>query len=100
MAQYPVQLTVEYPEKLSRLHLLAKVFLGWIYVGIPHGIALWIYGIGVAVVQFIAFFVILFTGKYPRGMFDFTVGYYRWSTRVYAYMYFLRDEYPPFTGQE
>jgi hypothetical protein len=97
---YPLTLKVEFPEKLSRGTLLLKTFFGWLYVGIPHGIALWLYSIVVGIVQFIAFFAILFTGKFPKGLFDFTVGYMRWSNRVAAYMSFMRDEYPPFSGQE
>jgi hypothetical protein len=97
---YPVNFKVDYPEKLSRGMLLAKIFFGWIYVLIPHGFMLWLYGIAAGVVQFIAFWAILFTGKYPKGLFDFMVGYVRWSTRVSAYMLFMRDEYPPFSGQE
>ena len=97
---YPVNFKVDYPEKLSRGMLLAKIFFGWIYVGIPHGFMLWLYGIAAGVVQFIAFWAILFTGKYPKGLFDFMVGYVRWYTRVAAYMIFMRDEYPPFSGQE
>ena len=95
---YPTSLSIEYPEKLSRGLALLKFFLGWAYVGIPHGIVLWLYGIAVGVVTLIAFLIILFTGKYPKGMFDFVVGYYRWSWRVNAYVSFLRDEYPPFSG--
>ncbi len=95
---YPVNLDIEYPEKLSRGLLLLKVFFGWLYVGIPHGIILWLYGIAVAVIMFIAFWAILFTGKYPRGMYDFVVGYMRWSVRVETYMSLMRDEYPPFSG--
>ncbi len=97
---YPVTFKVDYPEKLSRGTLLLKVFFGWLYVGIPHGIALFFYGIGVGVVQFIAFWAILFTGKFPKGMFDFVVGYARWSNNLTAYMSFMRDEYPPFSGKE
>jgi hypothetical protein len=97
---YPVTFKVDYPEKLSRGTLLLKIFFGWLYVGIPHGIALGFYGIGVAAVQFIAFFAILFTGKFPKEMFDFTVGYMRWANNVAAYMTFKRDEYPPFSGKE
>lgn len=97
---YPVTYKVDYPEKLSRGWLLLKVFFGWAYVGIPHGIILLFYGIAVSVIEFIAFWAILFTGKYPKGMFDFSVEYYRWSTRVSAYMSFMRDEYPPFNGKE
>jgi hypothetical protein len=97
---YPAVLTAEYPERLSRGMLLLKVFFGWLYVGIPHGIMLFFYGIAVAVVTFIAFWVILFTGKFPRGMYEFAVGYSRWTWRVEAYMSLLRDEYPPFSGEE
>ncbi len=96
---YPVALTVDYPDRLSRGWLLLKVFFGWLYVGIPHGIMLAIYGIGVAIITFIAFWAILFTGKYPEGMFDFVAGFWRWITRVNAYMGLLRDEYPPFSGK-
>ena len=97
---YPVTLTVEYPERLSRGWVLMKVFFGWLYVGIPHIIILYFYGIAVGIVTFIAFFAILFTGKYPKGMYDFVVGYMRWSLRVNAYLGLLRDEYPPFSGSE
>ena len=100
MANYPVQLSIEYPERLSRGWLLLKVFFGWLYVGIPHGIVLWLYGIAVSIVIFIVFWAILFTGKFPKGMFDFVVGYYRWSWRVGTYLSLMRDEYPPFSGKE
>lgn len=96
----PVGITVPYPEKLSRGLVVLKGLFSWLYVGIPHGIVLGLYGIGVAVVTFIAFWVILFTGKYPKGMYDFVVGYIRWSIRVAAYTSLLRDEYPPFSGRE
>jgi len=100
MAAYPANVSIEYPESLSRLHLLAKVFLGWIYVGIPHGIVLWVYSIGVMIATCIAFFAILFTGEYPESLFKFNVGFIRWQTRVTAYMGLMRDEYPPFSGNE
>ena len=99
MARYPADVTIEYPEKLSRGLAVLKLLLGWAYVGIPHGVILWLYGIAVAVVIFISFWVILFTGKLPRGMFDFVLGYIRWDTRVTAYLSFMRDEYPPFTTE-
>ena len=96
---YPAELSIEYPENLSRGKLLLKVLLGWAYVGIPHGIMLVLYGIASSVVTFIAFWVILFTGKYPKGMYDFVGGDMRWSWRVGAYwLLSLRDEYPPFSG--
>lgn len=94
----PVTLEIIHPEKLSRGKLLLKILLGWAYVGIPHGILLAIYSIWVGVVTFIAFWIVLFTGKYPKGLFDSVVRLIRWQTRVTAYLYLLRDEYPPFTG--
>ncbi len=97
---HPVTLTVEYPERLSRGLVLLRAFFDWLYVGIPHGICLLLYGIAVGIVILIAFWAILFTGRYPRGMFDFVVGYMRWSNNVSAYLCFLRDEYPPFSGSE
>lgn len=95
----PVTVEIIHPEKLSKGKLLLKFLLGWAYVGIPHGIVLAIYGIWVSVVTFIAFWIILFTGRYPKGLFDSVVRYMRWSTRVTAYLYLLRDEYPPFSGE-
>ncbi len=97
---YPVTFDVDYPDRLSRGWVVLKVLFGWLYVGIPHGIILYFYGIAVAIVTFIAFFAILFTGKFPRGMYDFVVSYIRWSLNVSAYLGLLRDEYPPFSGRE
>jgi hypothetical protein len=100
MARYQVNVTVEYPETLSKGKVVLKGLLGWAYAGIPHGIVLWLYGMAVSIVTFIAFWIILFTGKYPRGLFDFVVGYLRWSMRLTAYLSLMRDEYPPFTIEE
>jgi hypothetical protein len=97
---HPVTLNVEYPERLSRGMLILKVLFGYFYVLIPHGFCLFFYGIAVSIVVFIAFWAILFTAKYPRGMFDFVVGYMRWGIRVATYYSnLLRDEYPPFSGK-
>jgi hypothetical protein len=100
MSNYPVKLTVEYPEKLSRGILLLRTFLGFFYVMLPHGICLGFYGFAAAFVYVIAWFAVLFTGKYPKGLFDFIVGYQRWNARLGAYMTFLTDAYPPFSGKE
>ena len=77
-----VAFSIERPERLSRGHMLLKFFLGWIYAGIPHGIILYFYGIVTFVIYFIAAASILFTGKYPRRLFDIVVGYHRWSARL------------------
>ncbi len=100
MARYPANFTIEYPEKLSRGWVVVKALLGWAYVGIPHGVVLYFYQIAVMVITFVAFWIVLFTGKYPKGLFDFVVGYIRWSNRVNTYLYLMCDEYPPFTTEE
>ena len=46
-----------------------------------------------------SFFAVLFTGRWPEGLRTFVVGYFRWTMRVYAYLYFLTDAYPPFNLQ-
>lgn len=84
---------VAYPERLSRL----LIFVKWLLV-IPHLIVLVFLGIAVGITSLIAWFAILFTGRYPRGMWEFGIGVYRWSANVTAYMSLMRDEYPPFSG--
>jgi hypothetical protein len=89
---YPVRLDVSYPEQLSRW----LIFVKWL-LAIPHFVVLYALALAAAVVQFIAFFAILFTARYPQGMFNFVVGVYRWQYNVSAYVSLLRDEYPPFS---
>ena len=90
-----VHLELPYPNaatELSRWLPLVKWFLA-----IPHIFVLIFLGLAVLVVTLIAWFAILFTGRYPRGMFDFVVNVLRWSFRVTAYALILTtDKYPPF----
>jgi len=79
--------------QLSRWLPLVKWFLA-----IPHYIILAILGIAVFFVVVIAWFAILFTGRYPRGLFTFVEGYMRWYNRVVAYaLILITDQYPPFS---
>jgi hypothetical protein len=91
-APYPVRLDVAYPESMSRL----LIFVKWL-LAIPHLVIVYFLAVAVAFTTFIAFFAILFTKKYPDGLFNFAVGVQRWSQNVTAYVWLLRDEYPPFS---
>jgi uncharacterized protein DUF4389 len=67
------------------------------FLAIPHYIVLAFLWIGAVVAVIIAWFAILFTGRYPRGLFDYVQGVIRWGTRVTAYAFLLAtDRYPPF----
>jgi hypothetical protein len=80
------------PQELNRWLPLVKWFLA-----IPHYVVLFFLGIGAFVAVVVAWFAILFTGRYPRGIFDFVEGVIRWSNRVTGYALILvTDQYPPF----
>jgi hypothetical protein len=91
-----VYLDYPYPDaerELNRWLPLVKWFLA-----IPHFIVLFFLEVAAFVVVVIAWFAILFTGRYPRGMFDFVQGVIRWHNRVIAYaLIMVTDRYPPFS---
>jgi hypothetical protein len=66
-------------------------------LAIPHIAAVWALGVAWAVTTLLAWFAILFTGRYPEGLYRFGVGVLRWNTRVEAYLLLLHDTYPPFS---
>jgi hypothetical protein len=90
-----VHIAIPYPdakEGLNRWLPLVKWFLA-----IPHYIVLWFLSIAAFVLVIIAWFAILFTGRYPKDLFNFVVGVFRWNLRVAAYAFLLTtDRYPPF----
>jgi hypothetical protein len=91
-----VHLDLSYPDvqkDLSRWMPLVKWFLA-----IPHYVILLVLWIFAFFAIIIAWFAILITGRYPKGLFNYVVGVFRWSLRVSAYTYlFVTDEYPPFS---
>lgn len=94
-----VKFDVKYPERLSRGHLLLKFFFGLLYCALPHQFILIFRLIGAMFIQFIAFWIVLFTGEYPESMHRYMVGTIRWSVRVQLYLGFMTDDYPPFSGR-
>lgn len=68
-----------------------------VILAIPHIIAVWVLGIAWAVTSVVAWFSILFTGRYPGALYRFGVGVLRWNVRVDAYILLLYDDYPPFS---
>jgi hypothetical protein len=101
--QYPstvekqsVHMDITYPDvkqDLNRWLPLVK----WL-LAVPHYFALFVLMVGALVATVIAWFAILFTGRYPKDLFDFVVGVGRWSLRVRSYAFLLTtDQYPPFS---
>jgi hypothetical protein len=90
-----LQYDVAYPEHLSR----GLIFIKWLLI-IPHWIIIYFLGIAVGVTTFIAWWAILFTGRYPMGLWNFALMVQRWTARVMAYLYLQRDEYPPFGDED
>jgi hypothetical protein len=112
VADYPARLAVPYPERLSRGLVLVKwwllalphyvivgVFVGggvWFGVDGGHGNSGWAGGGLVGLLVLVAAIVVLFTGSYPRALYDFVLGMDRWALRVAAYAALMTDAYPPF----
>ncbi len=91
-----VHIEIPYPDAKQDLNRWLPL-VKWL-LAIPHYIILFFLGIAAIVSAVIAWFAILFTGRYPRGLFDFVVGVFRWFLRVIVYAFLLTtDRYPPFS---
>jgi hypothetical protein len=93
--QYPVGFEMDYAVTRSRLTTFFRGLLA-----IPHIIMLYAYTIVFFFAYVIAWFALLFTGRWPDGLYRFVGGYLRYITRVAAYLYLGTDAYPPFNGGE
>ena len=89
---------IQYKEKVNIGTFLIRTLFGPLLI-FPHAIALIFRMIATMFVKMIAFWVILFTGKFPIGMFDFVVGTDRWVARINCYLAFYTEAYPAFTGK-
>ena len=92
-SEYPVNIEIDYPEHPTRW----KVVIWKIITSIPHIIVLIFLILAAILVVIIAWFAIIFTGRFPEGMHRFVAGVLRWCLRVQAYLYSLTDQYPPFS---
>ena len=94
--QQAVRLELDYPDATRDLNRWLPL-VKWL-LATPHYIVLVVLGAAACICVVIAWFAIIFTGRYPRGLFDFVLGVHRWGLRVEAYMWLLiTDRYPPFS---
>lgn len=91
MSTYPVVFSADHVEPRNRLTTFFRLVLV-----IPHLALAFVWSIGASVVVFLAWFALVFTGRWPRGMYDFIAAYLRYLTAVYGYLYLMTDAYPPF----
>jgi hypothetical protein len=96
---YPVTLTLTRPERSSRWLALATLLFAIpkVIMLIPHFIALYFLGIFSFFVGVVAQFVVLFTGRFPEGLFKIVRGILQWQVRLNCYFFGLTDTYPPFS---
>lgn len=92
---FPFGLEVDGPQPQNRLSVLLRVLYA-----IPQIIVLYLVTLVASLIGLIAWFAILFTGKYPGGMVNFAVGAQRWQSRTSGYLYLLTDKYPPFSLED
>lgn len=90
---YPIRFDADYEVERNRLTTFFRPL-----VAIPWILWAYLYGLAAGVVVIIAWLAVLFTKRYPSGMYDFVANYLRFQTRVVAFIFLLTDEFPPFGG--
>lgn len=95
---YKARVVITEPDLVRKrgLAVAGVIFFVKAFLLIPHIFVLYFVGIAAGIAGWVAFWIVAFTGVYPDGIYRFTVGAMRWSTRTNAWLYSLTDEYPPF----
>jgi hypothetical protein len=91
-----MKFNIKHQDEYSRGQLLLRSFLGPVYMFIPHMICLAFLGMISGLLRLVTFFAILFTGKFPKGIFDYQVKFFRWYLRLIIRLHNLSDGYPAF----
>ena len=95
---YPVRVEADYPPHSSRLLALCALLMFLkANLLLPHLFVLYFLNLAGFFVAVVGYFAVLFTGRYPRGMYEFMLGLLRWQTRASAWLLGLTDRYPPFS---
>ena len=89
-----MKLSISHQESYSRGELLLRTIFGAIYIMIPHGFLMFFVGIWSAILSFVTFWAVLFTGKFPQGIFEFQIKMANWKMRLNAAVMNLVDGYP------
>ena len=99
-SDYPANVSLDRSPTNSRLFAVLYLVGVKHLLGFPHGVILVVYGVAALIMGWIAQWIVLLTGSYPRGFVEFMRGYFQWSFRLNAWIYGLTDSYPPFTQQD
>lgn len=91
-----MKFSIQHQETYSRLELVVRALFGGIYIGIPHGFLLALFGLWGIVLAVVAFFSILIKGHYPQSLFNYQAQLLHWQLRVDTRLLHLADGYPPF----
>lgn len=93
LTSYPIEFEMDFVERRNRLTTFFRSLLS-----LPHYLFAAVYGIAFFIVYIVAWFALMFTGRWPAGLYEFATGYLRYISRLSAYMYLGVDQYPPFNG--